>query len=230
MEKSSIRHLAGAVLVIAAIATWIFGIIGGLTLVLLLAPIRIRVGGQMDDHQGLGYALNLDWSFGLAGLDKAEDRPWQLSVMGLRVMRFSASKKEKKIKEKKTKAIKKRSWPIARAVNEHFQTMVGILDRLTRAAFLKGRLTGRIGLSDPADTAKFGLLCRMVNRPSHRFTMALACDYDEEIIHVEVLAQATLIFGYLGLVAGMLLLQRQTRMMLRSLRHARKRRTGYAGC
>jgi len=115
---------------------------------------------------------------------------------------------------------RRRPWSFAGVVKDHFQTMTGIFDRMARAAFLKGHLTGRIGLPDPADTATFGWLCRMVNLPSGRFRLALACDYNEEIIQAEAAARATLIFGYLGLVAGLLLLRSQTRMMLHSLRHA----------
>ena len=194
---------------------WIAAIVGGLILVLLLVPIRMRIGGQMDARQGFGYTLNLDWALGLAGVDKEAGRPWQLHILGLSVLRFSGSKKEKKTREKK-----KRPWSRAGALKNHLPTVAGIFDRMAGAVFLKGHLAGRIGLSDPADTANFGLFCRMMDLSSRRFRLALDCEYDEEIIYVEAALQATLIFGYLGLVAGMLLLRRQTRMMLRSLRHA----------
>jgi hypothetical protein len=38
-------------------------------------------------------------------------------------------------------------------IKHHRQTIIHILGRMAGATFLKGHLVGRIGLSDPADTA-----------------------------------------------------------------------------
>ena len=98
--------------------------------------------------------------------------------------------------------------------------MICILGRMTRAAFLKGHLRGRIGLSDPADTARMALLCRSMGLPSLRFNLVLDWVYDDEVVYIHADLGATLVFGYLLLSAGVLLLDRQTRVMLNRLRHA----------
>ena len=200
--------------------TWFAAIIGGLALVLLIAPVRIRIEGAIDDHEGVGYELGFDWALGLLSAGKIAGDPWRLSVAGIRVMRLPAIKWKKQQKEKKHKKKKKPAGRIANLARNHFPAAKRILAVMARAAFLRGRLAGRIGLPDPADTVKIDLLGRLLNRQSRWFDLSLACDYAEEIIRIDASVRATLILGYLGLAAGMLMLERQTRMMLRSLRHA----------
>jgi hypothetical protein len=206
--------------VIGSVFLWIGAIAGGLVLVVLITPLRIRINGRIDDRQGVGYDLDVDWAVGVLSIDKRFGNPWQLYVLGRRAMRFSGTGKRggKKEKKRKKKRISPRSF--AGPVKNHFQAFIRILEELARAAFLRGGLRGRIGLADPADTAKIGLIGHLANLRFRRFILLLACDYEEEVIEIEAAAQATLILGYLGLVAGRLMLQRQTRMALRSLRHA----------
>ena len=220
MENGALRLLAGAVAVILTILTWIALIIGGLALVLLIAPVRIDIDGAIDDSEGLGYELAFDWALGLLSVKKSAGNPWRLSAAGIRVMRFPAIKWKKKQKEKKRGKKKKPAGRLANLARNHFQAATRILDVMARAAFLRGRLVGRIGLPDPADTVKIDLLSRMLSLQSRRLDLSLTCEYVEQIIRIDASVRATLVLGYLGLAAGLLMLERQTRMMLRSLRHA----------
>lgn len=187
-------------------------------LVLLVVPWRIRLNGWADHQKGFSYAASLDWALGVFRIAKAFGQPWRLYFLGLPVAKFTAFPKPKKRKKKKEK--KSSSLAFAGIVKRDHPTMIRTLGRLTRAAFLEGHLTGRIGFPDPADTAQIALFCRLARLPSQRFNLALDPVYDEEVIQIHADLGATLIFGYLLLCAGMLLLDRQTRMMLRSLRHA----------
>ena len=133
-----------------------------------------------------------------------------------------AYKSEKRRKELKRQKKKEKKSPRAKAgvLKRHRQTIIRILGHMARAAFLKGHLVGRIGLCDPADTALTALVLHLVRQPSERFKLALTCVYDEEVSHIHANLRATLLIGYLLLTAGMLLLERPTRMMLRGFRHA----------
>jgi hypothetical protein len=184
-------------------------------LILLIVPWRIRLNGWVDDQEGVAYCASLDWGLILLTVTKTMGRALELSILGLPVAHFSEFPKAKKKKKKKKTSLAK-----AGVMKHHRQTVSYILGRTARAVILKGHLKGRIGLSDPADTALIDFFLRLVRQPSERFKLALTCVYDEEVVHIHANLRATLIIGYLLLTAGMLLLERPTRMMLHGFRHA----------
>ena len=186
-------------------------------LILLIVPWRIRLNGWVDDQEGVAYSASLDWGLIVITVTKTMGRALELSILGLPVAHFSEIPKATKKKQKKKK---KSSLAKAGVMKSHHQTIRHILGRTARAVILKGHLKGRIGLSDPADTALIDFFLRLVSQPSERFKLALTCVYDEEVVYIHANLGATLIIGNLLLAAGMLLLERQTRMMLRDFRHA----------
>lgn len=186
-------------------------------LIFLIVPWRIRLNGWVDDQEGVAYSATLDWGLIVLTVTKTMGRAFELSIFGLPVTHFSEFPKTSKKKEKKKK---KSSLAKASVMKHHRQTISYILGRTTKAIILKGHLKGRIGLSDPADTAIIDFFLRLVRQPSERFKLALTCVYDEEVVHIRANLRATLIIGHLLLTAGMLLLERPTRMMLRGFRHA----------
>jgi hypothetical protein len=214
MENCIVQIVAGS------IGMNLFTIIGIVILIgiliLLTVPWRIRLNGWVDDQKGVAYSASLDWGLKVLQIAKTMGRALELSILGLPVARFSGFPKSKK----KQKKEKKTSRAIAGVINRHRQAIIQILVRMARAVFLKGHLVGRIGLPDPADTALIALFSHLVRQPSERFKMALTCVYDEEVVHIHANLHATLLIGYLLLTAGMLLLERPTRMMLRGFRHA----------
>jgi hypothetical protein len=185
-------------------------------LILLTVPWRIRLNGWADDQKGVAYTASLDWGLGVLQVAKTLERALKLYILGLPVAHFSGFPKAKKKKKKE----KKSPRAIAGVIKRHRQTIFHILGRMARAAFIKGHLVGRIGLSEPADTALIALFLRLLRQPSERFKIALTCVYDEEVVHIHANLRATLNIGYLLLTAGMLLLERPTRTMLRGFRHA----------
>jgi len=186
---------------------------------LLIVPWRIRLSGAGDHQDGFSYAASLDWALGAMRVAGAAGQPWRLYIVGLPVVHFPRLSKAGKKKKKKKK---RKSSPLAfaRIIKRDHRTMIGVLARIAGAAFLRGHLLGRIGLPDPADTAQLALLCRWMELSSKHFNLKLDWVYDEEIVQIQADLSATVIIGYLLLTAGLLLLDRQTRMMLRSLRHA----------
>ena len=189
-------------------------------LVLLIVPWRIRLRGWADHQKGFSYSASLDWGLGVLRVDGTAGRPWQLSVLRLTVVQFARFPKPKK--KKKKKKAEKKSSPLALAgiIRSDRHIMIRILGRMTRAAFLKGHLRGRIGLPDPADTARMALLCRSMRLASQHFNLVLDWVYDDEVVDIHADLGATFVIGFLLLSAGGLLLDRQTRVMLRRLRHA----------
>lgn len=206
--------------VILSLCSWIGMILGATVLVLLVIPLRIQINGQVSDQEGFDYELRFCWAWGVIGVDKSAGYPMRISVLGLRVLQFSGMQREEKKRKPKDKPKKRFARSVAGTVKNHFPAVVYVLDRMARAAFLKGHLIGCIGLSDPADTANLALFCRMINPRRGRFSISLACEYDEPVVRIAASASATMIIGYLGMVACRLMLQRQTRVMLRSLRYA----------
>jgi hypothetical protein len=184
-------------------------------LILLIVPWRIRLNGWVDDQKGVDYTASLDWGLGAIQVVNTMNQKWALHLFGAPVAYFSELPKFKKKKKKD----KKPPRAIAGVIKRHRQTIIHILGRMTRAAFIKGHLVGNIGLSDPADTALIALFLHLIKQPSERFNLRLTCVYDEDVVHIHANLQATLIIGYLLLTAGMLLIERPTRMMLRGFRH-----------
>ena len=206
---------------IANIFIWIAGIIGGLLVLLLFFPFRIRLQGWADvpDHAAFHFAVT--WGWGLMGIEKQAGGPLHLRLFGFPAGRLSlpGTKKEKK---KKTKPKSKKTSRSARmaTVGHHFDTMLRVIGRLVKATFPRGRVTGRIGLSDPADTATIALFSRFFNPSWEYFQVIVIPSYEAEVVQIDTEAKATVVIGYLGLTALLLLLQKQTREMLYSLRHA----------
>ena len=214
MENGLIQGMAGGILMNLPAIIGLIILIG--LAALLIVPWRIRLSGATDHQGGLSYAASLDWALGAVRVAGAAGQPWRLYIVGLPVAHFPGlSKAGKKKKERKSSPL-----AFARIIKRYHRTMIGVLDRIAGAAFLRGHLLGRIGLPDPADTAQLALLCRWMELSSKHFNLKLDWVYDQEIVQIQADLSATVIIGYLLLTAGLLLLDRQTRMMLRSLRHA----------
>jgi hypothetical protein len=200
-----------------SLLTWIGIVVGALLLLLLIVPFRMRLKGLVDDRVGLDYELAIDWVFGLITVIAVHGKPVTVFISGIRIWGFSMKslKKEKKARKKKFSAAGIFQWK-----THHFQRAIMIIKRFARALFLKGYIKGRIGLPDPADTAQLGLLFSLLRISKDRFGLSINCVYDDEIINLNARVQATLIIGYLGLVALGLLLEKETRVMMRGLARA----------
>lgn len=196
---------------------WTAIVIGLLLLAVLLIPIRIRLSGLVDDQRGFGYQVVIDWAFGFLMVYAVDGQPISLFFLGLRVWRFSLKPRKKEKAEKKLKDKLYSAKAVSGWIQKYFQRINLIVKRFARAIFLKGYISGRVGLPDPADTAKIAFFCDRLRIQEGRFQLAIACVYGHEMINMKACAQATLIIGYLGLVALRLILERETRIMLRSL-------------
>jgi hypothetical protein len=203
-----------------SILTWIGIVFGSILLLLLIVPFRVRLNGLADDREGLNYELAMDWAFGLITVIAVHGRPVTISVSGIRIWGFSIKSLKKEAKEKQARKKGVSATGMFKWIKQHFQQVTMIIKRFARALFLKGYIVGRIGLPDPADTARLGLLFQLLRVSKDRFRLSINCVYDDETINLNARVQATLIIGYLGLVALGLLLEKETRVMIRGLARA----------
>jgi hypothetical protein len=187
--------------------------------VLLLLPLRVLVDGVADDRNGLGYNLIVDWGFGFVAAKAQPLEVPRLYLMGIPVGRVHLSAKAAQKKKPTNKLQNKRKSSMAWLSwgKNNLKGLSAILIRFMRAIYLQGHLVGHFGLSDPANTACLGLLWNSVKRPSKHMHIDLVCVYEREIIHIEARLQATLIIGYLLIVAVGLLLKKENRTILRSI-------------
>ena len=183
-------------------------------------PFRIGLDGEVDDRRGLGYRLIVDWAFGLVSVIAINGEPVMICLFGLRIWKISIKSLKKEKKKKRTGKKRRSARDMFLWTKGNFQKIAMILKRFVRAVFLKGYIVGWIGLPDPADTAQIGLLCRLLRVSKDRFRLSVNCVYDREIFNLNARVQATLIIGYLGLIALGLFLEKETRVMIRGLARA----------
>jgi hypothetical protein len=188
-----------------------------LVLVLLIIPIRIFARGSVVDHMGFDYQLIIDWAFGVFSVRAAGGRPASLYIIGLRICHIPTKIGKKKKSPKKSKPEKPSPLTWLKRIRGSFPQINRILSRFGRACFLRGSLSGKIGLADPADTAFIGLLSRLLQIHTERFHLSLTTVYEYQILQIRAQMQSTLIIGYLGFVALGLLLDKQVRVLLRGL-------------
>ena len=203
---------------IGTLLFWLFAIIGGLVIVLLVAPVHIRVSGWIDLPEAGDYLLIVDWAGGVFGVRKTATAMWQFRLFGWPIIRFSwpvfGKSKAKRKKKKRSPKV------LLTTGGRHFSTMAHAFKRMILSLFPKGHVYGRIGLSDPADTAMLAVVTHLIPMAGKRFQAVFVPAYDDEVFEGEVDIRITVVLGYVLMVAAVLLLQKENRRMLRQLRHA----------
>ena len=196
--------------------TWLGLFVWVGAIALLSIPFRVKASGYVHDQAGLGYRLELDWGLGLVAVGLANGHPLRLYLFGLKVGHLpQKTKTDKKKKERK----KKRRNPLAIAGwgRQHHPQLLSILRRFLRACHLTGIVRGRIGLPDPADTAKLHILGAGAAILPKGFRWRVTCRYDEEVVDLASEIRARVIIGQFMLIALGLLLRSENRQMLRQL-------------
>jgi hypothetical protein len=201
-----------------ALLLWMAAITVGLMIAILIVPLRVRVSGWVDLPETGDYRLGVDWAGGVIGVDKTAKTLWQIRLFGWPLIHFSGASFKKK---RKSKPRKKRSpRALIDAAGRHFSTLVGAFKRLIRSLFPRGHIRGRIGLSDPADTVMLDVLTGLIPKAKGRFRVVIVPVYDDEVFAGEADARVTVVVGYVLLMAAVLLLKKENRVVLNRLRHA----------
>lgn len=203
---------------IGSLIFWLVAIAGGLMTILMIIPLRARVSGRIDLPDTGDYLLWADWAGGVISVRKTAKALWQIRLFGWPLIHFYGSSIWKK---KKSKPRKRRSpRALIGAAGGHFSPMFNAFKRLILSLFPQGHVYGRIGLSDPADTVMLDVLTRLILKTENRFQVVIVPVYDDEVFEGEVDARITVVLAYVLLMAAVLLLKKENRMMLRRLRHA----------
>ncbi|MBN1773011.1 MAG: hypothetical protein JXB32_17215 [Deltaproteobacteria bacterium] len=163
-----------------AILLWVGVVLGALLALLLLVPLDARaegriVGGELDGRARLRWGGGfLSVRFGPQGV--------ALHLLGLRILRLRGGGPHEPDGEHARERRRRRpaTW-----YWRHRRTLWRAGVRLLRAAHPRGRLTGRVGLGDPADDAA---LCTVLSQAGGRWPrleLDVACDWVEEVVELE---------------------------------------------
>lgn len=202
---------------IATVLIWIGIVIAVLITALFVLPINITARGSIDDGEGIDYQLKISWAFGLLSAKAVTGVPAGIYIVGWRIGIVPFKNGKRKKSPKKPKKEKPSSLKWLRWTRMNMNQIRRILSRFMHASFLRGSLIGKIGLTDPADTGFIGLLCRLIHIHKKRLHISMTTVYEYEMVRIKAKIQATLILGYLGIIALGLLVDKQIRGMMRGL-------------
>jgi len=199
------------------ILLWILATVGIILAVVLLAPVSIRAAGRVQGLSASGWA-RASWAFGFLSFRADSKSGVALYWLGLRIWRFKMkwhkeSRPEKKKKEKKEKKPDKGfGWFIGN--RRMFTWMAG---RMFRTLHLRGRISGRVGLGDPADMAWLWMFLWQMEARVPGLELPVECDWQDEVLDLEGNIRAWVVPVHMGIVALFTFLRRDVRRALRSV-------------
>jgi hypothetical protein len=201
---------------LAALA-WIGAGLGVVLLAVVLVPFGARADGRVSDAAIEG-AVELRWLFGLVAVRVASGGRGGFYLLGFRVSRPRASgssgERERKRKAGRRKPSAKKKRGLGWLVRSR-RALMGAARRLLAATGFRLKLSGRLGLGDPAETAVLVPLVAQLGRLPG-VSLELGWDWIEEVIDLEARARARIWLAELLVVGVGLLLDREVRRMLRA--------------
>jgi hypothetical protein len=184
-------------------------IVGGLLLVVLLMPIQAQAEGRFVDGELDGRAT-LRWGFGAVTV-RTERGDAEVRLFGVRVRRGPAAAAAEKPRPRRERRRSRRGlgWAM-----RNRGVLFDILRRALRLLHLRARITGTVGLGDPADSAMLFLILGEIERGVPGLGLAIDRDYLDEVLDLDGTVR-----GWLWPVAVVafglgLLLRRRTRRVL----------------
>lgn len=164
-----------------------------LALALLVVPLHLEVSGAADDERLEGRAL-ARWGWWLMVLRADTDRGVDLRLLGLRVWRLrrgagrrarDQKRGRQKPKPETTPEKPTKSGGGLRGAWHNRHAALRLLRAVLRALPVRGWVVGRLGLSDPADTATlFTLLDAAIER-SRAIEIDVEPDWLDEALELE---------------------------------------------
>lgn len=184
---------------------WLGALLAALLTLLIVVPLRARAYGWRRDGAGQAY-LELRYLFGGVVVVQRADGPGALSLFGLRIRSWrrlperapkseealaeAAEKKAARAARRREKRKKKgkerkpvRAW--LAWIDAHLGTAGDQLGRLLATFALKGRLEGRYGFDDPADTAALHATLAALGVWAPQLSLALHPDYLDPGLELE---------------------------------------------
>jgi hypothetical protein len=201
----------------AVLAAILWGLLALLVL-LVGVPFHAEATGSVHEASPDAQA-ELRWGWGFVSLRISRKGP-ALSVLGLRVWRFSSRgrrrEEEKKDAAEKAEGHASRGRRILRALLEHRRALMSMALRFARVLRLRLCVKGTIGTGDPADTALLSSAARLFEGlPGVK--LGLQWDWVEEELEIDVEGRARIWIGHLLFEALALLMIRENRAVLRAV-------------
>lgn len=210
-----------------SILLWTLAVLGILLGLLLVMPISVRAGGQIDGETLAG-ELRASWALGLLGLRISSRRSSGFTLCGLRVARLPRRSREstkpkrrapdserKKAEENKVKAKGKSGrgffWALA-----HREGMKRAARRLLATLALRLEVRGQLGLGDPADTVVAERVVSTLGERLPGVRLEVAWDYLDDVVELDGEGRARIWPVHTLGVGLLLLLDREVRALLRS--------------
>jgi hypothetical protein len=215
--------VTAVLLFLLTLAAWLLALTLGLVLVALLFPLELRVEGAVRDGEPSGLAA-ASWGLGLAALEASPEglalrlagapvwrRSWSALRRERRTERAAARPDERPAaRERESAAPRGEGGGRFRAVLDHRRALLGMLARFAEALHLRLRVTGAVGLQDPADTAVLAQALELLGRVPG-VELALELDWLDETLEGEAVGSARIWAPELAGVAVALLFERANR-------------------
>lgn len=163
-----------------------------LALVLLVVPLHLEVAGAADDERLEGRAL-ARWGWWLVVLRADADRGVDLRLLGLRVWRLRRGAGRRSRDQKRGRKPKPEARPEKpktaggglRGAWRNRHTALRLIRAVLRALPVRGWVAGRLGLSDPADTAVLFTLLDAAAERSRAIEIDVEPDWLDEALEIE---------------------------------------------
>lgn len=166
----------------------VLGAVLALALVLLVVPLHFEAGGAVDEDRMEGRAL-ARWGWWLVVFRADAARGVDLRVLGLPVWRLRPGRRKAKRDEPARRATaakrEKRRGGGARSAWANRHALLRLAATVLRALPLRGWVVGRMGLSDPADTAALFTLVDAAAGRSRAIDIDIEPDWLDEALEIE---------------------------------------------
>jgi hypothetical protein len=193
--------------------------IAALLLLLIWIPFQVRAAGAVTFESVSGEVL-LQWGWGLVQARLSSERGARLRLLGvpIRVRRGRHREAEERLddaRDDESEDAGSRSIHLPRL--EQLGRLLRMAGRVLRALHLRLRVNGVVGTGDPAQTAVVLPLIGQLERLP-RVELAVEWDWVEERLELEAEGSARIWIAELIWTALTLLLVRENRAVLRTLR------------
>lgn len=194
------------------ILLWILAIVGIILALVLLVPVHVRAQGQVKGLSAFGWA-RVRWGFGFISIKANPQTGVALYWLGLRVWRFKMKgHKDPKPEKKEEKKPEKGFGWFWRNRRMH-SWMAG---RMYRTLHLKGKISGTVGLGDPADMAWLWMFLWQLEGRVPGLNLLVECNWQDEELDLNGDIRAWVWPLQVLLVAAFTFLRRDVRRARRS--------------
>lgn len=166
------------------ILAWIGIVLGALLGLVLLVPLHARAGGRLSGLRGTG-RVRASWGWFALVLRAGPGEGVRIRLFGIPVWRYKGRSHEPDDEAGAGEKAERKPGPSAGQLWRNRRVLWSALLRLVGTLHLRGRLAGRVGLDDPADTAMVDLFLGQLRQRVRAVDWRVQCDYVDEVLELE---------------------------------------------